>query len=152
MTDGGTDPGEALVASTVFLTLGAAIVAFVALGWQPAALVLALGWLVVLPLTAILTEAVGPLNVGGDDPGEPSRVAADASEADAALAALRERYARGDIDEAEFERRVERLVATEDLDVTATRETAGGDLEGERERDGGGERSRGHRRESEREL
>jgi uncharacterized membrane protein len=36
--------------------------------------------------------------------------------ADDALATLRERYARGDIDDVEFERRVERLVETEDTD------------------------------------
>lgn len=39
---------------------------------------------------------------------------------------LRERYARGDVDEAEFERRLDRLVETEDLDAadaTVDRET-----------------------------
>jgi len=37
-----------------------------------------------------------------------------ASEADDALATLRERYARGELTEAEFERQVERLLETED--------------------------------------
>ncbi len=38
------------------------------------------------------------------------------ADSDAALADLRERYARGELDEAEFEARVERLLETESVD------------------------------------
>lgn len=40
-----------------------------------------------------------------------------ASEQDDALATLRDRYARGDLADAEFERQVERLIETEDAEV-----------------------------------
>ena len=40
-----------------------------------------------------------------------------ASEQDDALATLRDRYARGELSDAEFERQVERLIETEDAEV-----------------------------------
>ncbi|PSP32540.1 hypothetical protein BRC64_06440 [Halobacteriales archaeon QH_10_67_22] len=45
---------------------------------------------------------------------------ADEDDTDAALADLRERYARGEITDAEFERRVERLLETESVDDAET--------------------------------
>ena len=51
-------------------------------------------------------------------------------ETDDALAALRERYARGAIGDAEFERRVERLLETESVDDAETLLDASGDREG----------------------
>lgn len=115
MSDSGMGPDVAIPAVVVFLTLGAAILAFVAGdGLEPAALILALGWLVALPLSAVLTQAFGlpVLGSGGDEQSESA--SEEPVEADGALDALRRRYARGDIDEAEFERRVERLLETED--------------------------------------
>ena len=58
-----------------------------------------------------------PLVLGEDFP----LVAADEDDAASAtaerpVAALRDRYASGEIDEAEFERRLDRLLETEDLD------------------------------------
>ena len=44
------------------------------------------------------------------------RTSAPSKEADDALAALRERYARGELDEAEFEARVEHLLETESVE------------------------------------
>jgi len=48
-------------------------------------------------------------------------------ETDEAIDALRERYARGEIDDAEFERRVERLLETESVDDAEALLEASGD-------------------------
>lgn len=58
--------------------------------------------------------------------------------ADAALAELRDRYAHGEIDDAEFEARVERLLETESVDDAETflgTDSPAGDSSEERERD-----------------
>lgn len=65
-----------------------------------------LGLFVLLPVLHTLAK---PL----PDPGRES----DGGNEDPALAALRERYARGEIDETEFERRLERLLETEDAET-----------------------------------
>lgn len=114
MTDTDMDPEVAIPAVVVFLTLGAAILAYVADGLILAALVLVLGWLVVLPLSAILTRAFDLPTLGSRGDEQSEAASEEPVEADGALDALRRRYARGDIDEAEFERRVERLLETED--------------------------------------
>lgn len=71
-----------------------------------------LGFFVVLPLVGILGEELGVV--------ESDESSADASEAPEAptipVERLRERYARGEITESEFEARLERLLETEDLD------------------------------------
>ncbi|WP_436909552.1 SHOCT domain-containing protein [Halosimplex marinum] len=54
-------------------------------------------------------------------------------ETDDALAELRARYAAGEIDDAEFERRVERLLETESIDDAET--FLAGETEDDRERD-----------------
>ena len=86
------------------------------------------GFFILIPLVLVLGEDF-PL------------VAADEADADAAsadaerpVAALRERYASGEIDEAEFERRLDRLLATEDLDERFDRVESDRDERG-RERD-----------------
>ena len=84
-----------------------------------------------------------PLVLGEDFP----LVAADEDDAASAtaerpVAALRDRYASGEIDEAEFERKLDRLLETEDLDERLDR--------AESDRAGSGET--GDRREREYEL
>lgn len=73
-----------------------------------------------------------------DRSGEPAGVSAD--ETDRALAALRERYVRGEIDEATFEERVDALLRTEDVatarehEARRTREGTGSERDHEPER------------------
>ncbi|RLM68085.1 SHOCT domain-containing protein [Halorubrum sp. Atlit-8R] len=81
--------------------------------WLP--LVWFFGLVIVLPVFHVLTKPV------------PEDDAADRADAtgDPALDALRERYARGDIDEQEFERKLDRLLETEDAETVTD---PGGDV------------------------
>jgi uncharacterized membrane protein len=69
-----------------------------------------LGFFVLIPLVALLGEDF-PLVESEPADGE----SASAADGDP-LATLRERYATGEIDEAEFERRLDRLLETEELE------------------------------------
>ncbi|WP_247730817.1 SHOCT domain-containing protein [Halovivax limisalsi] len=97
----------ALVAVTAVATLPLGILATLFIGWQLGTAVFVLGWFLVVPTLAILAGVIE------DD--ERERVSdrdAAANESDP-LETLRERYARGEIGEAEFERRVDELLETD---------------------------------------
>lgn len=98
------DPGGFDATGAVaILVLGAALVAlFAGVPWWW--MVLALGWLVLVPLVGMLTDAVSFDGESGSSEEDP-------------LAVLRDRYARDEISEAEFERKVDRLLETEDVEV-----------------------------------
>ncbi|WP_226012301.1 SHOCT domain-containing protein [Halomicrobium salinisoli] len=91
----------------------------------------------------VLTGGAVPLAAGlarwYEERDEESPDDESADESGDALEQLRARYARGEIDEAEFEHRLERLLETEDRASASEalrdrRETGGGDREGERDR------------------
>jgi uncharacterized membrane protein len=108
---------EEASAITVFLVLGIGLVAlFTGQPWWW--MVFPVGFAVVLPLVAILTDAFAP---DADATREDERD--ERNDAQDALDTLRGRYARGEIDEAEFERRVDRLLENETVeDAQARRE------------------------------
>ncbi|MGQ3329575.1 MULTISPECIES: SHOCT domain-containing protein [Halorubrum] len=85
-----------------------------------------LGFFILIPLVVLLGDDF-PL-VGAEVPAEQSISAAE----DDPLATLRERYATGEIGEEEFERKLDRLLETEEL---AGRVEDGPNRERERERD-----------------
>ncbi|WP_435117640.1 SHOCT domain-containing protein [Halolamina sp. C58] len=92
-------PGVGLV---LVVTLGlSALTAVLSLGALPAVVAIA-GWLIVAPALAILTYY--------EDDAEAD---SESETADSPVATLRERYARGDLTEAEFERRLDTLLETE---------------------------------------
>ncbi|WP_066411871.1 SHOCT domain-containing protein [Halorubrum aethiopicum] len=78
------------------------------------------GFLILLPVVAVLGEDF-PLVEPADATAEAAATA-DAGQAgsreDDPVATLRRRYATGEIDEAEFERRLDRLLETEELEGT----------------------------------
>ncbi len=92
------------------LVVGAGVLAPFLTGlWWTLPLVWFLGLFVLLPVLHTLAKPLPDDDDGGRSGRERS--------GDPALDALRERYARGDIDEAEFERRLDRLLETEDAEI-----------------------------------
>lgn len=103
------DDDHPITELTVFAVLGAGFVALF-LGVEWFWMIWVLGFAVVLPAVGILVDRYPRSDEGATDG------AASKSEDDA-LETLRERYASGDLGEAEFERRVERLLETEDRET-----------------------------------
>ncbi|WP_135821318.1 SHOCT domain-containing protein [Halostella litorea] len=102
-------------ATMSMLVLGAGLVA-AAVDYPHTGTVFAVGFAVLVPLSAILGG-----HLFDEDDGERagagaarSGESADVDES-AALETLRERYARGEIDELEYERRLEALLETESV-------------------------------------
>jgi len=105
--------GVGLLVSILTLPFGLLTALFV--GAAPAAAVFIVGWFLLTPVLFVFAEEIGSLlpDRGTDD--ESADQSADQS-ADP-LEQLKTRYARGEIDDAEFERRVERLVGVDGLDA-----------------------------------
>jgi len=109
------------------------------------------GFVVLLPLVGILGDRLPFITAGEDDAtdsavtdrgiGEPN----GSDDRDGQITTLRERYARGEIDESEFEHRLEALLETEDIDAAPGTSREGvTDHEGptDHERDGATDRDR----------
>lgn len=93
-----------------------------------AAITMVVGWFLLTPLSALAQKIV----LGGDGEDDTTDVQTDqrqstrndvtADESDDPVERLRDRYARGEIDETEFERRLDTLLATEDADPETARD------------------------------
>lgn len=120
-----TDFGERLVGLIAVATLPVGILTGMFVGLDTAAVVFVVGWLLLTPGVAILFDTDSETD---DEPVESARASDPIDQ-------LRSRYAAGEIDEVEFERQLETLLETEDVD--STDETAVGEtierLETERE-------------------
>jgi uncharacterized membrane protein len=115
--------GDRLTPLFAVVTLPLGILAFMFSSWQAAAVVFVVGWFLLVPASAIL---LGP---SWDEEMEQVAEFQEASERldgesgggettqTDPVDELRDRYARGEIDEAEFERRLEGLLETEDVDA-----------------------------------
>lgn len=119
-----------LVKLSALLVLGVGLTAlFLGYGWFW--MVFAVGFAVFVPLVKLATDELGLAGAGGDptsnsrserpadsrSDARPDRLGADASQSKQdALDALRTRYAQGELDEMEFERKVESLLETETLE------------------------------------
>ena len=115
MIGSGTETLEDLVGLVAVATLPLGILAFVFAGWQLGVAVFVVGWLLLVPVFGIVTELRESRTESiGDEPSATSTTDP--------LETLRERYARGEIGESEFERRVDALLET-DPDESASRVT-----------------------------
>jgi uncharacterized membrane protein len=116
--------GSRLTPFFAVVTLPLGILAFLFSGIELAAVVFVVGWLLLVPASAVLfgpswseemdelaefQEAAERLDEEGD---------AETADGTDPVDELRDRYARGEIDEAEFERRLEALLETDGVDAT----------------------------------
>jgi len=80
-----------------------------------------LGFFIVVPLVALLGDSL-PIVESGSERGVSVESVRSEQSADDPIDELRARYARGELDDAEFERRLERLLETEDAEVGGSKE------------------------------
>ncbi|MBP1986070.1 SHOCT domain-containing protein [Halolamina salifodinae] len=99
-------PGIGLV---LVVTFGlSALTAVLSLGALPAVIAIA-GWLIVAPALAILTYYDDSDADTEEEAGDP-------------VSTLRQRYAQGELSESEFERRLDRLLETEEAEQPSDRD------------------------------
>jgi len=99
---------------TAVVTLPVGVLTALFLGFLPAAVVFVIGWFLLTPLLIIGGEELVPLL---RERQTATATATEVPEEDP-LEELKHRYARGEIDDLEFERRVERLVELDDVDAS----------------------------------
>ena len=141
---------DPVVGAVALLVLGAGLGSLFELPLLTAVdfwVIFVIGFAVVVPLVSLLRgrdDDAGPDGSRRDGRDDTERVADAGAEedVDSALDRLRDRYARGDLSEAQFERKLEALLETETpedarerLDREAASDTHGGDAAREFERD-----------------
>ncbi|WP_459193356.1 SHOCT domain-containing protein [Halosimplex sp. J119] len=119
-----------ITAVVAILTLPVGLLAGLFVGFEVAAVVFIVGWFLLTPLIPIVANEVWPAIRGRGSSSEGEAADADA---DDPLGELKARYARGEIGDAEFERRMERLVEIEDVEVSGSVERANREPSVERE-------------------
>ena len=119
----GSDVLESLAGFIAVGTLGVGVTSAVVGFGSLTPVIFVVGWLLLLPLVGVLSESSTAQSFVGRLLGarsrERHREAVDEDEA--ALEELKRRYARGEIDEAEFERRTARLIENESIDAVESR-------------------------------
>lgn len=108
MTKTLTETVENLVAVGT-LPLGILTALFV--GWKPSVVVFVVGWLLLLPAVNIVGDFLGTYTDESSSEDESDVEPTDP------LTELKQRYALGEIDDVEFERKVAKLVETEDVEI-----------------------------------
>jgi uncharacterized membrane protein len=120
-----------LVKLTALFVLGAGLLAlFLGIDWFW--MIFALGFAVLVPLVKVVSDGFGT----DDDGDETGRAESDRTTPESkqnALDALRDRYARGELSEAEFEQKVETLLETETLEGARERVEREGETEADHE-------------------
>lgn len=114
MADWTDEPLDTLVEVVAVATLPVAALAAIFLGGDAAGVVAIVGWLLLVPLLSVLSDHV---DLSSDAAAESATETAETDAADNALQRLRKRYAAGELDDVEFERKLERLLETEDVEV-----------------------------------
>ena len=131
-------------------TLPLALLVGVFYGFTVAGIVAAVLWIGVLPITAILVEEVFDVrNWGTNEQRDEQDEQRDEDDVEDPLETLRERYARGEINDEEFERRLEVLVETDDHDPEEFLERRRRDRDGSQDRNGSPSRTRDEERDAE---
>jgi uncharacterized membrane protein len=124
-------PRWKLVAAIVILSTGTAMLGGAAgLGNVIAPVSIILGWFILAPLVALLGSEL-PMIESPEDESEPDETAvtAPAEPPVDPVDHLRERYARGELTDSEFERRLDRLLETESLSANGEGENSESDRE-----------------------
>ena len=103
------------VASLLVVGLGLATL-FLGIDWFW--VIFAVGFAVVVPLVSVLVDRSEPSEI--PDP-STERSSEPGTDADDPLATLRERYARGELTDEQFERKLEALLETETLEAAEER-------------------------------
>lgn len=110
--------GMAFIPLVAVVTLPAVILSFLYVGLQAALVVGVVGWLLLLPASAIL---YGVLTRPGSLHNEIDQGVAEATmddiQTEDPVEKLRQRYAEGDIDEQQLERGLDALLETEEVSV-----------------------------------
>lgn len=140
MASGGDHFFETLTAITAVATLPLMILGFVFAGWQVGLSIMVIGWFLLVPIFGVLSDRAG------SDPEEIEKWLDVAERMDAGrsgdsrseddddpLETLRERYARGELDDDEFERALEALLETDEGDPERFLERRRGERERHRE-------------------
>ncbi|NLV07634.1 hypothetical protein GOC83_15985 [Haloarcula rubripromontorii] len=114
-------PRWKLVATIAILSLGIAMLGGVAgLGNVIAPVSIILGWVILAPLVALLGSKLPMIESPADETAQDEADAPNATEPTVdPVDHLRERYARGELTDSEFERRLDRLLETESLSANS---------------------------------